>query len=170
MEIKEMLIQIREQNGYTKKEVSEKTGIPYTTYIKYESGERKDVSMQALCKLADFYHVTTDYLLGRKELPNPLAGLKITVNDKPFIETYQQFPDYVKQILIEAMQKLAEAAQRDDATEGELDTEIACTPLPWAIPPVEESKAIASAEVDTHSLEEPPADESMFENVPKKDV
>lgn len=49
-------------------------------------------------------------------------------------------------------------------------TEIACTPLPWAIPPVEESKAIASADVDTHSLEEPPADESMFENVPKKDV
>ena len=66
MEIKERLIAIRESRGYSKKTVSEMTKIPYTTYVKYESGERKDVSMQALCKLADFYNVTTDYLLGRE--------------------------------------------------------------------------------------------------------
>lgn len=65
MDIKETLIAIRESKGYSKRTVSEMTGIPYTTYIKYESGERKDVSMQALCKLADFYGITTDYLLGR---------------------------------------------------------------------------------------------------------
>ncbi|MDE6020136.1 MAG: helix-turn-helix domain-containing protein [Ruminococcus sp.] len=72
MDIKETLIAIRESKGYSKKTVSEMTGIPYTTYIKYESGERKDVNMQALCKLADFYEVTTDYLLGRPETkPQP---------------------------------------------------------------------------------------------------
>ena len=121
MEIKEMLIQIREKNGYTKKEVSEKTGIPYTTYIKYESGERKDVSMQALCKLADFYHVTTDYLLGREEQKNPLTEINVNVNDKSFIETYKQFPDWMKQVFIEVMQKLTEAAQSEKPVD---DTEI----------------------------------------------
>ncbi|MDE5757192.1 MAG: helix-turn-helix transcriptional regulator, partial [Allobaculum sp.] len=66
MEIKDRLIDIRESRGYSKKTVSEMTKIPYSTYVKYESGERKDVSMQALCKLADFYGVTTDYLLDRE--------------------------------------------------------------------------------------------------------
>ena len=66
MEIKDRLIAIRESRGYSKKTVSEMTKIPYSTYVKYESGERKDVSMQALCKLADFYGVTADYLLGRE--------------------------------------------------------------------------------------------------------
>ena len=79
MDIREKLISIRESKGYSKRTVSEMTGIPYTTYIKYESGERKEVSMQALCKLADFYGVTTDYLLGREPAPpNPFENLRLT--------------------------------------------------------------------------------------------
>ena len=71
MDIKNTLIFIRESKGYSKKTVSEMTGIPYTTYIKYESGERKDVSMDAIVKLADFYGVSTDYLLGRPNAKPP---------------------------------------------------------------------------------------------------
>ncbi|MCM1508896.1 MAG: helix-turn-helix domain-containing protein [Ruminococcus flavefaciens] len=71
MDIRNTLIFIRESKGYSKRTVSEMTGIPYTTYIKYESGERKDVSMDALVKIADFYGVTTDYLLGRPDAKPP---------------------------------------------------------------------------------------------------
>lgn len=84
MEIKDRLITIRESRGYSKKTVSEMTKIPYTTYVKYESGERKDVSMKALCKLADFYGVTTDYLLGReskKESDINYAEIKEKTNE-----------------------------------------------------------------------------------------
>ena len=84
MEIKDRLITIRESRGYSKKTVSEMTKIPYTTYVKYESGERKDVSMKALCKLADFYEVTTDYLLGReskKESDINYAEIKEKTNE-----------------------------------------------------------------------------------------
>ena len=113
VEITERLVSIRNEHGYSKRTVSEMTGIPYTTYIKYESGERKDLSMVALCKLADFYGVTTDYLLGREPAVNPLAMLNISVKEissDKFIETYEKLPETAKQIFIDTMLKLSEAA------------------------------------------------------------
>ena len=72
MELKKRIIHLRESKNYSKKYVADCSGIPYTTYIKYEYGER-DLGIDALQKLADFYAVTTDYILDRSEdatLPN----------------------------------------------------------------------------------------------------
>lgn len=55
---------IRKEHGYTVKEVVDGTGIPMRTYQNYEYMER-EIGAGALQKLADFYGVTTDYLLGR---------------------------------------------------------------------------------------------------------
>lgn len=115
MEITERLVSIRNEHGYSKRTVSEMTGIPYTTYIKYESGERKDLSMAALCKLADFYGVTTDYLLGREAPPEDPKRQRYTmeitqVNDDNFVEMYEQLPDDFKQIFLDVMLKLSRAA------------------------------------------------------------
>lgn len=68
METKELLKKIRTQRKLTKKEVCNGSGIPYPTYLKYEYGER-ELGLNALQKLADFYGVTTDYLLGREPAP-----------------------------------------------------------------------------------------------------
>lgn len=61
---KDNLKAIREQRKLTKKEVAAGAGISERAYIAYEYGER-DVSTDTLCKLADFYEVSTDELLGR---------------------------------------------------------------------------------------------------------
>lgn len=117
MDIKNMLISIRESKGYSKRTVSEMTGIPYTTYIKYESGERKDVSMQALCKLADFYGVTTDYLLGRKPAINPLEVLDKMSGKKDTLDTvemYMQLPENVQQAIIDFMVQVMESCKSED--------------------------------------------------------
>ncbi len=60
-----ILKQLREQQKLTKKQVAVSIGITERAYIAYEYGER-DVSTLTLSKLADFYGVTTDYLLGRE--------------------------------------------------------------------------------------------------------
>ena len=39
-------------------------------YWRYESGERETPAW-VLDKLADYYHVSTDYLLGRTDRPEP---------------------------------------------------------------------------------------------------
>lgn len=112
MEIKNTLISIREHKGYSKKNVSEMTGIPYTTYIKYESGERKDVSMQALCKLADFYGVTTDYLLGRESNAEQetLSSLNLTETEKIFIRNYAKLNPEKRKYFVEMLSELTKNA------------------------------------------------------------
>lgn len=90
MEMKKRLEYFREKNGYNKKEVAEGAGIPYTTYIKYEYGER-EIGVAALQKLADFYGVTTDYLLGRPgALPpaDPLAKLELSAMELYMLKSY----------------------------------------------------------------------------------
>ena len=74
-----------------------------------------------LCRIADFFGVTTDYLLGRGELPNPLANLDVkisNVNDDKFIEIYEQLPEYVKQIFIDTMIKLSQAGSEAEQSDN----------------------------------------------------
>lgn len=54
----------RKSLGYTQKEVADHIGIARTTYAMYES-ESRDPDTKTLESLADFYGVSTDYLLGR---------------------------------------------------------------------------------------------------------
>lgn len=68
MDLTNILIALRTEKGVTKKNVSDATEIPYTTYIKYESGERKDISLPALIKIADFYNVSLDFITGRTSI------------------------------------------------------------------------------------------------------
>lgn len=57
------LIELRQAKGFTMKETAIKLGMPYTTYVSYEKGDREPNS-EILIKLADFYNTTVDYILG----------------------------------------------------------------------------------------------------------
>jgi transcriptional regulator with XRE-family HTH domain len=123
MDIKENLIRIRESKNLSKRTVSEQTGIPYTTYIKYESGERKDVSMDALCKLADFYGVTTDYLLGREPAPNPFADLGLDeAGEQEMLRQYMSFEPEVRAMLMDVLIKLADSAKPEESPPDIVET------------------------------------------------
>lgn len=68
--LKDNLKLLREKNNLTKKQVADAIGVTERAYITYEYGQR-DVSTETLQRLADFYRVTTDYLLGRPEATPP---------------------------------------------------------------------------------------------------
>ena len=55
---------LREDSDLTQRQVAEILGIDQRVYSTYETGKR-DLPLQHLITLADFYNVTTDYLLGR---------------------------------------------------------------------------------------------------------
>ena len=55
---------LREDCDLTQREVAEFLGIQQTVYSRYERGFQT-IPVEHLLKLADFYHVSTDYLLGR---------------------------------------------------------------------------------------------------------
>ena len=55
---------LREDNDKTKKEVASYLNIKQTTYSKYELG-KINVPIDVFIKLADYYTVSIDYLVGR---------------------------------------------------------------------------------------------------------
>ena len=123
MEMKKRLEYFREKNGYNKKEVAEGAGIPYTTYIKYEYGER-EIGVAALQKRADFYGVTTDYLLGRPDAKAPADLIKavaaerqLTSAQQGILAAYLYMDSGDREKLVEYIRQFAAAAEKADAPE-----------------------------------------------------
>ena len=61
---------LRIDNGYTQKQIGDYLGISQNTYSQYEIGVL-NYPIDALIKLADFYNVSVDYLLGRTNQKEP---------------------------------------------------------------------------------------------------
>lgn len=57
--------ELRVKKNLNMRKAAEAIGIPYTTYINYEKGEREPNS-EMLVRLADFFGVTVDTLIGRE--------------------------------------------------------------------------------------------------------
>lgn len=60
------LAQLREQRGLTQSMLSHRTGIKRSAISHYEKG-RREPDFATLIILADFFHVSVDYLLGREK-------------------------------------------------------------------------------------------------------
>ena len=61
---------LREDNDLKQKDIAELLNIHQTTYSYYEL-DRLNIPISSLHILADFYHVSTDYLLGRTNKKDP---------------------------------------------------------------------------------------------------
>lgn len=61
---------MREDADLYQKDVAEILDISQTVYSRYERGFQT-IPVQHLIKLADYYHTSTDYLLGRTNNPKP---------------------------------------------------------------------------------------------------
>ena len=58
---------LREDNDLNQTQVAKMLGMSQTGYSKYETGEN-DIPTAVLIKLADFYDVSIDYLLGQTDV------------------------------------------------------------------------------------------------------
>ncbi len=59
---------LREDKDLTQTQVAEMLGIQQTVYSRYERGYQ-NIPLEFLLFLADFYQVSTDYILGRTNNP-----------------------------------------------------------------------------------------------------
>ena len=69
MEKYQRIRDLREDADLTQKDVGAAINNPQSTYAYYESGQRM-IPPDVLCALADFYHVSVDYILGRTNRKN----------------------------------------------------------------------------------------------------
>lgn len=66
---------LREDKDLKQQDLADYLQCTQTCYSRYELGTR-DIPTEVLCKLADFYHTSTDYLLGRTDDPAPYPKSK----------------------------------------------------------------------------------------------
>lgn len=62
---------LREESGYTQKEISKFLNISIAALSRYETGKFEPKSTSIIVDLANFYKVSTDYLLGKSDIRNP---------------------------------------------------------------------------------------------------
>lgn len=122
METKNLLEKLRTQRRLTKRDVCNGTGIPYTTYTKYEYGER-ELGVGSLQKLADFYGVTTDCLLGREPAPEREDLSTVVKNsgveelEDILIRRYLELPNAQRQAVLDFLRRaIQEEADRQGIT------------------------------------------------------
>ncbi|WP_339314693.1 helix-turn-helix transcriptional regulator [Paenibacillus sp. FSL M7-0896] len=92
--LSERLSLLRKEKKLTQKELSQKLKMARTTYSGYENGSREPDN-ETLNKFAEFYNVSTDYLLGRTDIKEGDLG------DSPSI--YKA--DYTEYVIKEMVNK-----------------------------------------------------------------
>lgn len=91
MGFQENLKYYREKAGYKQaKDFYKLLGVPYSTYIGYESKGREP-KYNTLCKIADLLNVSTDELLGAKEKKYTAKDLeRLAIRNRIMLEVEKQ--------------------------------------------------------------------------------
>ena len=69
---------LREEKGLTQAGVAEILGIAQQTYSNYETGDY-DLPVRHLIALAEYYHVTSDYILGMTKFRGTIKELNTMI-------------------------------------------------------------------------------------------
>lgn len=64
--LSERLLALRQERNLSQRSLVKEMGLALNTYVRYERGEREP-DASTLVRIADFYGVTLDYLVGRSE-------------------------------------------------------------------------------------------------------
>ena len=126
METKEILKQLRKAKDLSMQEFCNKADISFSTYQNYETGKRIPTA-DILVKLADFYEVTTDYLLGRdvdglSSIDRIATEFNMSTFEKKIFEGYVNLPKEMRSDLMEFLHKTVAETMEESS-----DTEIATT-------------------------------------------
>ena len=70
MEICDALKRFRKEQSVSQRQLAERIGVPYQSYQTYESGSSVP-SAKVIIKISKAFSVSTDYLLGLRDTPNP---------------------------------------------------------------------------------------------------
>lgn len=118
---KDKIKELREKKKLTKKEIAKIIDVSERAYITYEYGQREP-SMDTIIKLADFYEVTTDYLLGRetKKEPDVLTKLtkeyNLTETERILVSAYLGISKEERTRFIETIEKTIEMKEAEEKT------------------------------------------------------
>lgn len=84
MDYADRILELRKSHGLTQKQLADNAGLSEMALKSYE-GRRRKPAHDALLALADYFHVSTDYLLGRTDNPK-LHVFEEAAKENPIID------------------------------------------------------------------------------------
>lgn len=113
----------REKQGLTQQECADLFDVKLRAWQTYEQGV-SEPKFEVLCKIADVFGVTTDYLLGREPAQDPFAERNLNKkSEDDVIDKYMSLPPNIRACLMDVLVQLGDAAKRrqneqPDGTQG----------------------------------------------------
>lgn len=90
--LKDRIKSLRTRKKLTQSEMAKRIGVARTTYAMYEQGHREP-DYETLEKIADYFEVSIDYLLGRDSKVNDEQAFEKWMNDPTVYKFYKEFSD-----------------------------------------------------------------------------
>ena len=113
----ELMAELRQDKGLTQKELGRILSVSTGTISNYENGVHYP-DLDKLVQLADFFQVSTDYLLGRQERPAPagVPGFRLPQDESTLklIRSFSHLPDDRRRALALIIDDLEKAMPRDN--------------------------------------------------------
>lgn len=109
------LKELRKKKGLSQEQVAKDLNISMRAYQNYEYGQREP-NIEMILKLAEYYDVTTDYLLEKESSPSdPFESLKFTAEmEKEANEDYQKLTSQEKAVIAKIVKALADSHKEEN--------------------------------------------------------
>lgn len=106
----ENLKKAREKAGYTQAQAAEAIGVSDGTYKNYEQGKREP-NGEKMVTIANLFGVTTDYLLGRPEAPEPPKNpiQEASQKERVALEKWLSLDGEKREAVLHVMQSIIDA-------------------------------------------------------------
>lgn len=101
---------LRTHRNITQSDLAKRIGVARTTYAMYEQGKREP-DYETLQKIADFYEVSTDHLLGREKTHHKsdqeeFEALMNNPEEDQFYKEFKESPEERRKALLAAWEYL----------------------------------------------------------------
>lgn len=108
----QILRQLREKRNIRQKDIADYLEITQQAYQRYEAGT-SEPSGDLLCKLADYFNVTTDYLLGRAPQADAMKMLvaQTDVSPETLVKQFEALPEEGQALMMAIIRALKETRE-----------------------------------------------------------
>lgn len=116
------LNELRKKRNLSQAKLAKELGLVRSTICQYEKGNRQP-DQETLIKIADFFNVSVDYLLGRTDIENPTftdeeralgvidnASIVLSDKDRELIHLFAQAEEHLGSNYVESIKKMIQLA------------------------------------------------------------
>lgn len=109
------LLELRKKAGKSQAEIAQLLGITTAAYQNYENG-RREAGYATITKLATFFGVSTDCLLGREPVSDPLPLLvaQTNVSKEELGKQFDALPNEGKAIMMTVIRMLKKSREQNN--------------------------------------------------------